>query len=119
MEIRIRDSLCDPDAPGESKIFYRRAGTRTLYRVFIYLEGPELPFVESVTYTLHPTFDEPVRTVRRTPQNPLCKLEIWTWGLFEVLGVVADRRGSRYTLKHQLQYGKEIDRSKAEAFVEV
>ena len=62
---------------------------------------------------LHPTFSQPLRTVSRTPSNPICKLTIWTWGIFRVDVVVHDRRGTLQRLNHDLQYEKELQDPKA------
>ena len=61
-----------------------------------------------MTYVLHPTFKEPTRQVYRSAENPRCKLEIWTWGLFGVQAIVSDRDGDMITLSHYLQYNKEF-----------
>ena len=81
---------------------------KPLYRVFLYLDGPGLPYVNAVTYVLHPTFKEPTRQVFRTPANPRCKLEMWTWGLFRVQAIVTDRQGNMFTLSHDLQYNSQF-----------
>jgi hypothetical protein len=42
------------------------------------------------------------------PRNPSCKLEIWTWGIFEVSARVLDKSGSTFQLVHPLEYEREI-----------
>lgn len=106
LQIEIKSSLFDPHS-SDRRVLVRRE-RRPLYRVFLYLEGRDLAFVESVTYFLHPTFPDPVRTVPRTPSNPLCKLELWTWGFFDIDAEVTDKSGSRHRLLHHLEYTKEI-----------
>src|SRR5258706_6577112 len=111
LQVEVKDSAYDPDAT-EQKILVRK-GTdgRTLFRVFLFLAGPDLPFVESVTYILHPTFPDPSRTVPRTPSNPNCKLEIWTWGGFDVNAVIVDKSGFSFRLTHTLQYDLQVQKS--------
>jgi hypothetical protein len=72
--VRVRTSCFDPDAK-ERTIGVREQPDLPdvpLYRVFLFLAGRDLPYVEAATYVLHPTFPEPRRSVRRTPTNPGC-----------------------------------------------
>ncbi len=111
LQLQIKDSAFDPDIPDRSKdqrILIRQTNGRTLYRVFLYLDGPDLPFVQSVTYFLHPTFNPSQLSVSRTPRNPTCKLEIWTWGIFEISARVIDKSGDTIQLTHPLEYEREI-----------
>ncbi len=107
-KLQIRDSIFDPDSPDRSPQWRNPNSDKPLYRVFLSLDGPGLPYVNAVTYILHPTFKEPTRQVARTPSNPRCKLEIWTWGLFRIQAIVTDRDGNMFTLTHELQYDKEF-----------
>jgi len=106
--VQVEDSLFDPDSSDRSALVKNTKSDKPLYRVFLYLEGPGLPYVNAVTYVLHPTFDEPTRQVFRTSANPRCKLEMWTWGIFRVQAIVTDRQGAMVTLSHDLQYSKEF-----------
>jgi len=111
LQIEMKSSLFDPHS-SDRRVLVRRASEgregRPLYRVFLYLEGRDLPFVENVTYFLHPTFPDHVRIVPRTPGNPVCKLEIWTWGFFDIKATVVDKTGARQLLSHYLEYKEEI-----------
>jgi hypothetical protein len=130
LNIEVRDSVFDPNeyglAPfkfkspsGETrKVRVRRGESKPVYKVWLYLVGNDVPYVESVTYTLHHTFDEPVRTVRRSLSNPQCQLVIWTWGVFEVRAVVRDKRGGHYELSHHLTYGKQLSMPNVESVYE-
>ena len=71
INLRVFDTAVDPTAE-EKIVYYRPGADRPLYRVWIYVDGPDLPFVDSVTYRLHPTFKEPERTVPRTTV-PYCE----------------------------------------------
>lgn len=116
LQITVRDSVYDPDS-SEQRIQVREASSDyPLYRVFLYLEGPDLPFVNQVTYTLHPTFDPRDRPVLRSLANTSCKLEIWTWGLFDVTVEIEDRRGFRFQLQHPLSYADELQKAPPEHF---
>jgi len=107
--IEVKDSIFDPDS-SEKKVPVRNPTSDSpVYRVFLYLDGPGLFNVTSVTYVLHPTFKEPVRQVVRTPSNPRCKLEMWTWGLFRVQAIITDTQGNVTTLTHDLQYNKQFE----------
>lgn len=106
-DVRVEDSLFDPDR-SEQKVHVRRRGKTVLYRVFLYLAGMDLPFVQQVTYRLHPTFPNPEQTVRRTAANPNCRLILWTWGIFTVQAVVLDKSGKTIQLEHTLQFDKQL-----------
>jgi len=115
LNIIVRDSLFDPDRPGEQVARVRRTeGKRPLYRVFIYLDGPDLPFVKKVTYALHQTFSPNTRTVSRSISNPRCKLEIWTWGVFAVRATVLDKQSRTFTMTHALEYASALKDSNIE-----
>ena len=90
-EIEVKDSVIDPNlGPTEERVVYVRKtkGGKWLYKVWLYLSGPDLPRVKSATYELHSSFPDPVRTVRRTAANQQCQFVIWTWGLFEVVTTI-------------------------------
>jgi len=109
VDVRVQDSLIDPDSSDRTTALARNTkSAKPFYRVFLYLDGPGLPYVSGVTYVLHPTFKEPTRQVLRTPANPRCKLEMWTWGLFRVQAIVSDSEGGMVTLTHDLQYDREF-----------
>lgn len=130
LNIEVRDSVFDPNEYGldpfkfkappsvTRKVHVRKSGSKPAYKVWLYLVGDDVPYVESVTYTLHPTFAEPVRTVRRSLANPQCQLVTWTWGLFEVRATVRDKRGGHYELSHQLTYGKQLHMPNVESIYE-
>jgi len=109
LDIEVKDTVFDPDLPRTSaKVHFREKGARTYYKVWLYVEGNDLPYIESVTYTLHETFRNPDRTVRRTPSNPNCQLVIWTWGLFTMKATIVDKKGFRYEVAHELGYDKDL-----------
>lgn len=97
------DPKITPDRPLEVR-YYKTENT-SLYKIWIFLTGGDLPFVENVTYQLHESFPEPFRTVPRSLDNPDCRLVIWTWGIFQVNGTVLNKYGSTYSISHQLNYG--------------
>jgi hypothetical protein len=102
--VDVRDSPFDPDNPVRVIQVRNPDADRPLYKVYLYLDGPGLPFVESVTYRLHRTFERPSRAVRRSVANPRCKLAIWTWGLFEVQATIQDKMGRTVMRSHVLEY---------------
>ena len=130
LNIKIQDSAFDPNeygldpfkfkAPPSAKriVHVRKSGSKPAYKIWLYLVGNDVPYVETVTYTLHATFAEPVRTVQRSLANPHCQLVIWTWGLFEVRAVVRDKRGGHYELSHHLSYGKQLKMKDVESVYE-
>ena len=116
--LSLKDTIFDPD--NDERVAYVRQpkSQQPLYKVWLYLDGPSLPFVERVTYTLHPTFPQPVRTVPRTVSNPRCGLVIWTWGTFTVKALVEDKQGNKVSLEQYLTYGKQVQQ-KGVKFVSV
>ena len=114
-KLRMTDSLFDPESD-ENIVYYRyvRGSDVPLYKVFIYLDGLALPFVNKVTYILHPTFPDPERTVSRTINNPKCQLVIWAWGVFTVRALVEDKQGQTIHLEHYLTFDKQISEAKNE-----
>lgn len=112
LDIEVKDTVLDPNLPPSDpsrKIHYRKEGEETYYyKVWLYLEGHDLPYVESVTYTLDETFPNPNRTVARTHSNPNCQLVIWTWGFFTVKATIIDKKGFTYEVTHELSYDKEL-----------
>ena len=117
LRIEVKDSVIDPNLPASApkKVYYREGDDgRALYKVWVYLLGDDLPYVQSVTYTLHPTFGNPVRHLSRTPSNPNCQLVIWTWGLFDLKATIEDKMGSVYEVVHSLTYDRQLTQEKAE-----
>ena len=81
---------------------------RPRYRVSIYLDGTDVPYVRDVVYHLHKTFPRPKRGVRRTSTNPNCKLTIWTWGIFAIRVQVRMKNGEERWLTHRLTYDQQL-----------
>ena len=112
LNIEVKDCVFDPDQPrsSSSNIYFHvgKKDKKTYHKVWLYLEGIDLPYIESVTYTLHESFREPNQTVRRTSSNRNCKFVIWTWGLFTVRATIVDKKGFTYKVTHELRYDKEL-----------
>jgi transcription initiation factor IIF auxiliary subunit len=108
-QLRVMDT---PYEPGSQDRIIRfralRGKSATLYKIWVYLEGSSLPFVNKVTYILHPTFPDPERIVTRTITNQNCQLVIWAWGTFTLQAVVEDKQGKLTRLDHYLTFGEEI-----------
>ena len=110
LDLRVVDTVLGPpeEKDGPRTVRARlKEGTR-YYQVRIYLEGNDLPFVESVTYHLHPTFRDPHRTVERSSANPSCEIVVLTWGIFDLVAEIRDKSGRVYDLEHAMQYGEEL-----------
>ena len=114
-DVNIKDSILNPQESiiGASSNAHFKTNIskndRTYYKVYIYLEGKDLPFVKRIKYKLHDTFRNPIRTIERTPNNPNCVLVIWTWGLFKIKAEIEDTIGNKFVVEHQLIYGQEIN----------
>ncbi len=112
-QLDVYDSLFDPykeyGKGAKRKAWYRKLKGKDgkeiiLYKVWLYLDGPDLPFVKSVTYKLHPTFPNPVKNVMCSPENPKAAIHIWTWGVFTVEVTIEDIRGRIMKTSHYLTY---------------
>lgn len=82
------------------------------YCVSIFLDGPDVIYVEKVKYILHQTFKQRERTVSRTFTNPNCSLVIWTWGTFEIPVTIFLKSGETIETSHYLTFDKQINESK-------
>lgn len=69
----------------------------------VWIEGTkdELDSIESVTYTLHSTFREPVRTV--TDRQTKFRLQTEGWGVFTIYARVKFADGKSSELAHELE----------------
>jgi hypothetical protein len=74
-----------------------------LWKWSIWIEAPaeELNQIKRVTYVLHPTFVNPVRTVTDRASN--FKLESAGWGIFPIRINVLKEDGETVTLEHELE----------------
>ena len=62
-----------------------------------------VPAVVNIAWRTSP-FVPNVRSVVRSISNPRCKIEIWTWGVFDVKVSVEDKQGRTFTMSHYLEY---------------
>jgi len=112
LRVEVKDSVLNPTST-EKKVLWREGPENTpFYKVYLYLVGEALPYVQAVTYRLHPTFPEPVQRVARNLANQNCLLVIWTWGIFDVTATIEDRWGNIYEVTRPLGYGREIEQLK-------
>src|SRR5712692_5381647 len=108
LEVEVKDSALDPDSADRTILWRNPESAQPLYRVFLYLDGRDLPFVSTVTYQLDPSFTPNTYTVTRSLANPRCKTEIWTWGLSRVAATILDRKGNTHLRYRDLEYDKEF-----------
>lgn len=112
LQVEVKDTLFDPSLPLSTQqsntVYIRRGSSGSFYKVWLYLTGPGLPFVQFVTYKLHPSFPDPLIRVERSLSNPNCQAIIWTWGLFDIDVTVQDRFGQTYSLKYALRYDEDL-----------
>lgn len=114
-DIKIKDSVTNPNVYLTGKdsrtAYYKQipgSDTQMLYKVWLYLDGRDLPFVKSVKYILHNSFKNPVKIVERTSLNQNCAFAIWTWGIFLVKAELEDVKGRIVKIEHYLTYGNQI-----------
>ena len=110
--LEIKDILLDLEESNDSKTVYYKNSTRSqkkLYKVKIYIDGLDLPYIKQVTYKLHSTFGKNrVNIIKRTPSNLKCGLTIWTWGIFTVNAEIEDLKGRIIQLEHRLTFGNQL-----------
>jgi hypothetical protein len=109
LDVDVTDAPFDPDSPRRVVEVREKDGVK-LYHVYIWLQGPHVPFVRGVEYNLHPSFDPPVRVVERTSENPNCELDFWTPGVFEVKATVTDVNGRPFQIFHPLTFNKAFEK---------
>lgn len=111
----VKDTVFDPNDPQatiQKKATYKKycqiPDGKILYKVWIYVDGYDLPFVESVRYHLHSSFPDRTRLVERDIHNRNCAFIIWAWGMFNVKAEVFLIGGQMLTINHFLSFGEEI-----------
>lgn len=69
---------------------------------WVWIEGAdaELDAISQVIYTLHPTFPNPVRTIR--DRRSKFRLSTGGWGTFRIRAKVVLKSGSPIELQHEL-----------------
>ena len=110
-DIQIKDSLFENKSLNSNKkatAHFKENNDTTFYKIFLYLDGRDLPFVKRVKYILHKSFNNPNKIIDRNPTNPQCKLVLWTWGIFTVTVEIEYLDGGVYITEHHLTYGDEI-----------
>jgi transcription initiation factor IIF auxiliary subunit len=72
------------------------------WKWWIWIEGSEaeLDQVDHVVYMLHPTFPNPVRTIKE--RSTKFRLETAGWGVFLIRAKVMLKQGKEISLSHQL-----------------
>jgi hypothetical protein len=112
MQISIWDSLIDPDGDPLMPVPYRPTpdGSAAWYRVYIYLRGPDVPFVDSVEYLLPPGFAHRRKRVGATYTNPFFKTVIeTTTSRFEIFANVWINSLPRpFRLRHVMRFDGEM-----------
>lgn len=74
------------------------------WKVFVDEDEKTLDEIDSVTYILHPTFPEPVRTIK-DPSTGFA-LETKGWGEFQINARIHFKDGSTSTASHMLDLGR-------------
>ena len=71
------------------------------WAVWVDARDETLDQVDSVEWTLHPTFPNPVRKVR--DRKSKFRLETGGWGVFQIVASVQMKDGQKITLRHFLK----------------
>ncbi|RJQ46104.1 MAG: hypothetical protein C4538_07365 [Nitrospiraceae bacterium] len=72
------------------------------WKWWIWVDGSddELDQIDRVTYYLHPTFPDPVRTI--TDRKTMFRLETAGWGVFRIRAKAVKKNGEEIQLSHNL-----------------
>lgn len=130
LDLKIIDTVFDPDIYGAETnpvipadktldVKINSSGKSPLYKVWIFLSGNDLPYVDNTTYQLHSTFTNPLRRVERNLNNLDCRLTIWTWGIFEIKATIQHKTGRTYGITHYLNYGKLLEKYQHDSDVRI
>lgn len=117
LKVVVKDSLFDPNLPpsqDKQVHYWRKSGEElALYKVWLYLEGEALPYVQTATYRLDRTIfaDSWERRVERSLTNPNCQLVIWTWRAFGVEVVIEDATGAVFALQYSLSFAQQLEQA--------
>ena len=108
--IEIKDSVFEPEVVRRRKedVVEFLSGNTYFYKVFIYTQGKTMPYVDSITYFLHSSIENNVRTIKRKPSNEYCKIEIETPGIFKVKATISYKDGKVENVEHYLNFPKEL-----------
>jgi hypothetical protein len=121
INLNLESSVFSPEDIGKQGPIQvrKKADSGKLYfKVYLFITGQDLPFVDKIVYKLHPTFKKNMVTSKPHSGNSYGSISIWTWGLFELTAEVKLRNGKEFTLKHQLNYDKELKEHKSKIKVQ-
>jgi len=109
--IQVQDTAFDPVSTEKNVInFFQGLDKKTMYKVWIYLEGPDVYYVDWVEYELHETFPDRFKRIERSVSNPNCTLVIWTWGVFNLKAKIFLKTGEVINAEHLLTYDRFLKR---------
>ncbi len=111
LDIVVKDTVVEK-ANGNEHIIAKKSTSSTMFKVTLFLEGNDLPFVNKVTYTLHETFKNRIKKIKRSLSNPNCTLVFYAWGTFTVKVKVESLKGDNLVISHPLQFGSEVQSGK-------
>jgi transcription initiation factor IIF auxiliary subunit len=106
--LQVKDTLFNPDSNDKTAYYYKGDDGKARYKVWIYLDGRDIPYVDYVTYKLHPTFPNPIKKVKRSISNANCALVIWAWGTFKTEIQIHLKDGTTVRASHNLSFDHEI-----------
>ena len=106
-DFSIIDTVFDPN--NNQNTIHRSKGEdgKTRYKVWLYVTGNSVPFIDYVIYTLHHTFQNPKIKITRRISNPNCSYSIWTWGIFTVQVEIHLKTGEVLKYDHYMTYDEE------------
>ena len=112
-QIRIFDSAISPNKYSwEAVPFWTDAEDRVWYEVFVYLDGPDVPFVQKVTYTF-PSFNRNTVHVQASSRNRQLATSLFTdVGGYIVYASALLRNGLEFRMSRRLQFHLELERDR-------
>jgi len=77
-QVQIYDSVHDPDRDAIAPVLYQTIGATTWYRVYVYLTGPDAPFVTRARYYFPNIFNPTTVDTTAGSQNRWSKIYVNT-----------------------------------------
>ena len=113
LNIIIVDTPINPfDQNEQRNIVERRVRNgKTQFKIWLYLNGDDLPYVRRVKYVLHSSYKQPEFIISKLPSNPNCLFSFWAWGTFIVKAVVEDKSKKLYYFEHRLMFDKRLQKN--------
>ncbi len=106
MEQRLDVEFDNEVYDNNRQVMYKKSRDKYLYRHRIYAKGNDLDKVKEIKYTLHPSFPNPIRTVRDMENN--FELITWAWGEFRIKIIIITKDGNEHYRDFDFRFGDKL-----------